>query len=282
MGYSGKIALLACIILSAKACDEVDMTGMFINDVPVNRRFQESVLWNEQSELPPIDVPDDDYILFSMGDSHVGGTRNLDTLFQRAMEAGAAAVVMAGDLTTGNEADFDKLEAHLPDPLELPTFLMVGNHDLYFDGWEAFHSRFGSSTYHFVVRTPAASDLYICLDTGGGTLGHRQLEWLENILAEVRPDYRRCVVFTHSNLFRLRRTFSTNPLVEEVVVLLDFFSEYQVDMAVTAHDHQHDATNFGNTVHVVMDALKDGLPNAGYLQINVAAGEMDFDFRNLH
>ena len=33
---------------------------------------------------------------------------------------------------------------------------MAGNHDLFYDGWKEFYSRFGSSTYLFTVKTPDA------------------------------------------------------------------------------------------------------------------------------
>ena len=93
---------------------------------------------------------------------------------------------MAGDLTTGHEEDYNVFEQHLPQQDSLPAFLIAGNHDLFFNGWKEFYSRFGSSTYLFTVKTPDATDLFICLETGGGTLGDKQLEWLINILQTIR------------------------------------------------------------------------------------------------
>jgi 3',5'-cyclic AMP phosphodiesterase CpdA len=277
-----RILLFVMAGFLGKACQEIDMSGMFINDVTVNQRFEQSRNWMDLAPDVVIEVPEDNYQLYSMGDSHVGGTQNLDALLGRASEAKAAAVVMVGDLTTGHAEDFDILLQHLPFPDALPTFLMVGNHDLYFDGWDAFHSRFGPSTYLFFVKTPVATDLYICLDTGGATLGRKQLDWLEEVLEKSRASYRRCVIFTHNNLFRFRRTASTNPNVEELVVLLDLFSRHQVDMVVTAHDHEHFAQQFGFTTHIVMDALKDGLDNAGYCLIEIKEGELSYNFQQIN
>ena len=107
------------------------------------------------------------------------------------------------------------------------------------------------------------------------------MNWFKDILEDVRPDHRRCVVFTHNNLFRFRRTTSTNPNVEELKVLLELFSTYKVDMVVTAHDHQQYAQKFGNTQHIVMDALKDGLSDAGYFQMNVVNGGLSYSFRTV-
>ncbi|MCK5137270.1 MAG: metallophosphoesterase [Bacteroidales bacterium] len=277
-----KIPFTLIIVLTLTACEVADIPGMFISYESVNQRFEQSMEWNAMHPYREIVVPSDDYLILSMGDSHVGGTMNLDTLLSRAITSNASAVVMVGDLTTGHVEDYAVFDQHLPDQDSLPSFLIAGNHDLYFNGWEEFYSRFGSSTFFFTIRTPVATDLYICLDTGGGTLGNMQLDWFKEILESVRPDHRRCVVFTHNNLFRFRRTTTTNPPVEELVVLLELFSEHQVDMVITGHDHFHYTQRFGSTWHIVMDALKDGLSNAGYFQLNLKNGDISFRFVNFN
>ena len=98
------------------------------------------------------------------------------------LASNAVAVVMVGDLTTGHAEDYALFEQHLPNRDSLPSFLIPGNHDLYFNGWEEFYTRFGSSTYFFTIRTTTATDLFICLDSGGGTLGNLQLDWLKEML----------------------------------------------------------------------------------------------------
>ncbi len=143
-----------------------------------------------------------------------------------------------------------------------------------------FYSRFGSSTYFFTVKTPKATDLFICLETGGGTLGNKQLDWLINIFETKRLDYRHCIVFTHNNFFRTRHTDSTNPPVEEIHALLELFIRYHVDMVITGHDHKQDTEVFGNTTYIIMDALKDGESNAGYFQIRVKSSTIGYKFEN--
>ena len=275
------IALFVAIIFSFTACEEADIGGMFISGESANQRFEQSMEWNAQHPSCEIVVPSDDYLIFSMSDSHVGGTNNLDIFFSNAKTTKASAVVMVGDLTTGHEKDYAVFQQHIPSTDSLSTFLIAGNHDLYFNGWNQFYSRFGSSTYIFTIKTPAAKDLFICLDTGGGTLGSKQLDWLKDILQTKRTDYRRCILFTHNNLFRFRRTASTNPLVEELHVLMELFTKNQVDMVVTGHDHVQNASSFGNTTHIVMDALKDGSSHSGYFQLNVKNGNIEYKFVNL-
>jgi hypothetical protein len=274
-------ALFLSLSLVFSACEQLDFTGMFLPDKTVNERFEQSMQWNRLHPFREISVPSDDYFILVMGDSHVGGTGNLDTFITRGRILHATALVMVGDMTTGHAEDYEVFQQHLPPQDTIPTFLLVGNHELYYNGWEQFYSRFGSSTYLFTIKTPEATDLYICLDSGGGTLGSEQLDWLKGILAELRPGYRRCMVFTHNNLFRPRHTISTNPPVEELHVLIELFTIHRVDMVINGHDHKKAVQFFGNTTYIIMDALKDGLSYAGYLQLHVSNGRVDYTFINL-
>ncbi len=51
-------------------------------------------------------------------------------------------------------------------------------------------------------------------------------------------------------------------------------------MVITGHDHQQYAKLFGNTAHIVMDALMDGLSNSGYFQLEVKSGNLEYRFLN--
>lgn len=268
-------ALLLLIILTLSSCTKTEETAE-----DANQRFIQSMNWNNNHPYREIITTDNDYILLAMGDSHIGGTENLDSFLKIAKAKKVAAVVMAGDLTTGQEKDYKVFEQHLPPQDSLFSFLVAGNHDLFSNGWNQYYSRFGSSSYLFTIKTPAATDMFICLETGGGTLGTRQLDWLINLLKTVRPGYRNCIVITHNNILRTRHTDSTNPPVEETEVLLELFARYNVDMAITGHDHKQDAVVFGTTKYIIMDSLKDGESNAGYFQVKVKNGNIGYEFEN--
>ncbi|MDR4987832.1 MAG: metallophosphoesterase [Bacteroidales bacterium] len=274
------VLLLLLFLPGLNACEKIDLRGMFKAYESVNTRFEASMDWNSRNPDRNIDIDDDDYLLFVMADSHVGGTENLLKFFDRALEADALAAVMAGDLTTGRRTGYTHFERSLPDPEQIALFPMVGNHDLYFNGWEEYFTRLGSSTYLFTIETPVATDLFICLDTGSGTLGNRQLDWLRDILSEKRPDYRHCIIFTHNNFFRPRFTSSTNPNVEELHVLTELFTLHNVDMLITGHDHKKSDHVLGNTRYLTLDALLDGYRNAGYLKLQSKEGELVYTFVN--
>jgi 3',5'-cyclic AMP phosphodiesterase CpdA len=275
-----KIAVLLLICVFS-GCDKFELRGFFTSYENANERFQESNDWNNQHGYTEINISSSSYSINAFGDSHVGGTENLDTFFETSQDENVTAVVMAGDITTGHKDDYDVFEMHLPLLESLPFFATAGNHDLYFDGWQHFYSIFGSATYFFVVNTPGQSDLFICLDTGSGTLGSKQLKWFKALLESSRNNYRYCVVFTHNNLFRFRPTTSTSPMVEEIQVLLDLFLKHDVNMVVTAHDHKRNYDILGNTVHIIMDALLDENDEASYLKLSVSEEKIDYSFVDL-
>jgi 3',5'-cyclic AMP phosphodiesterase CpdA len=281
MGNMKLKILLPVLIFVFSGCDEFELRGFFTTYENANERFQESNEWNNQHGYTEITISGSTYTINAFGDSHVGGTENLDAFFRISQDEDVTAVVMAGDITTGHKDDYDLFTRHLPLKDSLQFFATAGNHDLYFDGWQHFYSIFGSASYFFIVNTPGHSDLFICLDTGSGTLGSLQLEWFKKLLEASRSNYRYCTVFTHNNLFRFRPTTSTNPMVEEIRVLLDLFVMHNVNMVVTAHDHKRNYDILGNTVHIIMDALLDENDEASYLKLSIGDEKIDFSFVDL-
>ena len=255
-----------------------EMRGFVKSYESVDDRFRQSLIWNANHPDREIWTSENEYSIYAMGDSHVGGTANFDAFIADGITNNAVALVMAGDITTGHAEDYAVLNDHIPDPDSIVSFLTVGNHDLYFGGWEQFYSMYGASAYKFTIVTPQARDLFICLDTGSGTLGSEQLDWLKNTLESERANYRKCILFTHNNLFRNRHTTSTNPVVDELHVFLDLAIEYSIDMVITGHDHKRNMEIFGSTTYITMDALYDEYNEAGYLKLVFNEDGIRFEF----
>ena len=276
-----KSLLIAVMALLATACSKIE--GPTSSSEPVDKRFNQTMEWNALHPFKEIKVETDEYTILTMADIHVNTTTaNLDRFLSIARIEKPAAVIIDGDLTGGLTEGYNEFEKHFPENDSLQSFYLAGNHDLWHNGWDEFYSRFGSSSYYFTVKTPAGADLFICIDTGGGTLGRLQTEWLSEILTSMRSSYRRCIVITHVNLFRPRKTESTNLVVEELSFLLDLFARNNVDMVITGHDHVRDVENFGITTYVQVDALEDGLSNAGYLNMKVKNGEINYAFESIN
>ncbi len=272
--------VLIYLVVALSACDKtIDFGGVFSSTYRVDDRFEQSDAWNQTHGFKTLTSTTEDYQILVAGDSHVGGTENLNIFINESKKSENLAFVIVGDIVTGQKEDYLVFKNALPDFADYPYFLMIGNHDLYFDGWKTFYEYFGSSTYYFTVQTPQHKDIYICLDSGGGTLGGKQLEWLKDVLKNERANYRNCVVFSHVNFFRDRHTGSTNPLVTELEVLLPLFAENRVNMVIMGHDHVHAVDQLGMTTYLTMDALKDGVSNASYVQLKVSEEGMRYEFK---
>ena len=276
------ITFLAAELIIYSCNKDDDLTGLFYCSDPSDERFDQSINWNKLNPDRNIFVDSDNYCFLAAGDSHVGPTSNLDTLIEKASAPEISFLIHVGDLTTGQENDYDSVKKHLSARSQIPFYLTAGNHDLFFNGWKSFTNYFGSSTYTFEVTSHFGKDLFICLDTGTGTLGPKQMKWLREILKNMRNSYRNCIVFTHINFFREHRTGSTNLLVEELCVLLNLFLDNRVDLVIMGHDHRHSVEILSNTHYVTLDALEDEFRCASYLSVTNNNGKHSYKFNNIY
>lgn len=271
--------LIIAILANMASCEPVD----FSLPEPADQRFEQSRKLIAEKSYREITVQSDNYSILFMADSHSGTTNNLDSVFRIAMATGVSGVCIAGDLTSGDNKDYEVFAGSLPGNDEMPAFLTLGNHDLWSDeGWAEFYQRFGPSSYFFTVRTPGGTDMYIALDSGSGTLGSKQLEWLEDILQNERSGCRRCIIFTHNDFLRVRHAEISNPLVEELTVLIDLFTRYHVDMLIAGHDHEPSEELFGITDYVIAGAISDDDEDPDYMLLKVESGNLMNEFVNLY
>ncbi|MDD2634873.1 MAG: metallophosphoesterase [Bacteroidales bacterium] len=259
---------------------DVDLSGLIRSTDRVEKRFEESMQWNINNPCQTLNVTKENYQILVAADSHIGGMLNFSYLKNLYQQSDYLAFVIVGDIVSGKEEDYLLFMDSISD-ITKPLFPIVGNHDLYFDGWKYFYKYLGSSTYYFTVETPTFKDIYLCLDNSCGTFGKSQIHWLEQFLKDNRKDYRYCTVFSHVNILRTRRTTSANPMTEEVVYLLDLFAKNNIDFVITGHDHVQDEKTFGNTSYIILDALKDDNKNAGYGIMNISNTDISHEFVRL-
>jgi predicted phosphodiesterase len=278
-----RISFVFSLVIGFFACNNstIDPSGYFYTTDKINTRFDQSEQWNSNHPFKKVTSTTENYQLMVAADIHVGPMHNLELFLNEAKKPENLAYVLVGDVVTGKAEDYMRLDSVLPRYTQKPGFIMVGNHDLFFEGWDSFFKLFGSSIYYFTVQTPSASDLYICLDSGSGTLGDKQLAWLKNVLATVRPNCRNCVVFTHVNFFRNRHTGSTNPLAIELEVMIDLFFKSNVNLVLMGHDHERSLNQLGYTTYVTMDALLDGHPKASWVKLNVSGDKVGYSFEDV-
>lgn len=280
-----KYKLLGLVFLSflfSSCLRDADFTGLIRSKYTVKERFKQSMQWNKTHPFKTVEVSEENYKLLITADIHIGNAKTFNNYLKfvdRGLENDIAAMVFCGDLTSGREKDIEEFSQHLPTYTEKPSFVMVGNHELYFGGWETFHRIFGTTTYYFTIKTPTKEDLYLCLDSGAGTLGKDQLAWLRTILTTERGKYDKCVIFTHSNFFRKHHTASTSVLIDELLVLMDMFEENKVNMVIAGHDHRRVEHQWGGAKYIVLDALRDDDKNATYLVLQKTNLGFNYTFK---
>ena len=252
------------------SCGKLEIKNMlFPYAEDVNTRVAESLGWNDKAGVTILTVPEDDYRFYACTDIHIEDSRpeNFAAMVQKEKADGQSAFYLVlGDLLFGKE-HMEWVAETMSAAGNDPGFLIAGNHDIFYGGWSQWLDLFHSSTYYFFVKTPSAIDIYIMLDSANGTLGEKQLEWLEDVFTKQRPGCRHCIVCVHTNMFRTDASQlpSTNFTLEETYRLTALFSKNNVDTVLSGHDHFRDVSVYNRVTYITLDQIKDGTSNASYM-----------------
>lgn len=256
-----------------------DIAGMLDGSSPeVDVRFEQSMEWNERHGYARIAVPDN-YRFYVASDSHIdSATTYLEQFVSDYRSDSLCALAFhLGDIV--NTPHTFKAFQDVVRPSSSPVrairdtmFVEVGNHDLFFGQWTDFRSLFHTSVYW--VETVSDTDpthkldLFICLDSGEGSLGQKQMKWLAQLLEEKsKDDYRHIVVCTHTNLFckDIGQGLSSNFAEEESAAMMALLTRYGVSLCLTGHGHYRNITHHGGVEYIVVDALQEKAAEAAYL-----------------
>jgi hypothetical protein len=151
-------------------------------------RFIESRSLTLGSVLNAVSLADPDKFSFvAVGDLHIlgGDTSRLERILDGASAAGDSFIVLLGDNV--DQGDTNDVTA-LWDTVAAKGWAgkvapVIGNHDVFYDGWDAWRNANGPSHYTF----SAGNSRFVVLDTADGTLGESHLSWFEEKLREPRP-----------------------------------------------------------------------------------------------
>ena len=279
--------LICTIILTS--CDTVDFKGLFVpTGDSVDSRFEQSISLNNNQAVATIEA-EDSYLFYVCTDPHIDDSyrnlRNFSTLLRN--DSTALFGIVLGDCIERRNAMPNYVEAieYIQDIQTYNTliFSLIGNHDLYFNGWEDYYRLLGASVYWFEVKFSTGSDLFISLDSANGTLGKRQLNWLREFLAAERNKYRHCIIFTHNNLFYTdnSQTGSGNMPLEETAVLTDLFSRYNVTACFQGHDHYREDLMFSGVRYTVIGTIRDDSASPEFLMVRMSNNGTDYQWVKL-
>ena len=268
------------------SCSHFEIKGLFLpTGDDVDSRFEQSAEMNEDLRSAVLET-EENYVFYVATDAHVDQTHENLTIFNDALRNDTDALfgVILGDCIdiSGNlpkylEALPYDSERHICDP---QIFHLLGNHDVFFNGWEDFKEMIGPSVYWFETIFPNGKDLYISLDTATGTLGRKQTEWFRAFLEKNRERYRHCVILTHTNFFYTDNSqiSSGNMPMEESFFLIDFLSRQNVSLVLQGHDHYREELSYRNVNYIVLGAIADKCNSPEYLRIEVTPEGIDLDW----
>lgn len=295
-----KLKYIALIVLAAVAwtgCDRLDVKGMFFSSgTHTEDRVAEWLAWNEEHPATVLTGVLDEYCVYVTSDIHITDEAPRVEAFLSAEYADPRAVfsIVGGDIANvRGEAPFRVMDSllhlphphyHSPRPAEDTCFVIIGNHDIYFDCQEYYKKYFHTSTYTVTVQTVGgAQDLFVFLDSGNATHGRRQLAWLKEVLGR-RGEYRNVVVCTHTCLFRTSYNYSTTPAAnlpeDECYELLDLMQESRVNLFLMGHFHHKEQHTVGDVEYVMTDNLNEEKEVPNYLV--VTCGErVSYEYKEL-
>ncbi len=260
------------------ACNpNYDMAGMFNGSSErADKRFNESMAYNEKNGYAHLIVPET-YKVYVCTDTHVDSTTYNWETFVNSYKADLQCpfAIHLGDLVNENNNHERVFQAAAKVAGKYPAgkdtmFYAVGNHDLYFNQWVNYKHFVPTSTYWFDTRTSSGKllDLYICVDSGEGTLGVKPLDWLRNTLKEKSQEgYRHIIVFTHTHMFKQddSQGHTSNYSMEETYDITAVLTKYHVDMYWSGHDHSREITHYGGVTYIIVDAMEDPVEHPYYM-----------------
>ena len=310
-----QISAIAIAAAALCSCNQLDLKGMIMpTGEGVQARFEQSLQMNSDLKIGSLSVQEN-YVFYAATDPHINETaRNLNT-FNDALrnDSEAAFGVVLGDCidVRDNLPKYLEALAYNPDrhAYDHEIYHVLGNHDLFFKGWNEYAKLLGPSVYWFEVKSGPSKDLfitldsasgtlgpsvfwfevsfasgkdiYISLDTATGTLGRKQTEWFRSFLTEKREDYRHCIILTHTNLFYTDNSQSSsgNMPMEEVYSLLDFLGKHKVSLVLQGHDHYREDLTYDNVRYTVLGTIKDESSSPEYLKLNVKNDEIGLEWQ---
>ena len=269
--------LLIFLSLMVCSCNSVDFKGLFVpTSEGVEKRFEQSMKVNMDLKAGALEA-EGSYVFYVATDPHINQTTKNLSIFNDVLKNDPDAIFGAvlGDCieVKDNLPKYLEALAYYPDKhaCNQEIFHVLGNHDIFFNGWEDFRELVGPSVYWFEITFDGGKDLYITLDTATGTLGGKQTEWFKSFLSANRKDYRHCVVLTHTNFYYTdtSQTSSGNMPVEESFALLELLGEHDVSHVLQGHDHYREDLTYNDVRYTVVGTIRDEAESAEYLKVNV-------------
>lgn len=269
----------------------LDLVGNIMGTSPrTDIRFVDSEKYNKEHPFVTLKASVENYRVYICTDTHITTDYHHWQNFIRAYRTDLLCPVALhlGDIVDASNHYPDVVNSfnEIPrNPLKPDTIMFVaGNHDICFKQWDDFLDTFKTSVYYFIVETPLKQkDLFIMYDSADGTVGNKQLKWLQKTLEWAKKqDFRHIVAGSHTHFFMRdgSQGVATNYSIEETYTLLHLFQSYGVDILFTGHSHSREVTMFDEMTCIIIDSMTDSDKKPAYL-IATMGETIDYKFVEL-
>lgn len=239
----------------------------------VDRRFEEST--TEIAPLLPAAVPyDDQWSMLLISDFHCWEDEVPVTMEEVRAYLDVDPVdfvFQMGDLADAGWHHEYETGRQALESLGFPFYSVIGNHDLFHEGWSSFRRVFGPSVYKLNV----GASLIIVMDIAGGTLGGLQRPWLEDQLAAATADH--IFLISHFPLWdTVSMGFSLVGSEQEVYDILDLMRRYGVKAHFSGHTHRWASTEFDDVRLYTVGSMKESAPDRCGVRVDVAGDDVTY------
>lgn len=236
----------------------------------VGTRYEESAVMAAPSLS--VNLPHPDQFTFAIvGDLHIGtDTARFSRILTQSKGEGDAFIILLGDIVDKGEVkSFTALTQALAAVSMQNAFLpVIGNHDVFDEGWLHYKTVFGASHYAITV----GNCRFIALDTADGTVGEDQFHWLEEELS--KPSVTHTFLLSHYlPTIPGQRTYLRLANEMEALKLMKLAERTSVRAWLGAHYHSYIHERIENVDYIVagggggrrMEPVKENF----YVQIQV-------------
>lgn len=164
-----------------------------VSQTSLDKRFNESESLGTPAHSITVADPNN-FTFAAVGDLHIGtDTARFTRILQAAQAEGDEFVVCLGDMI--DKGKLEEYQAYLAaiasSGFSGKILHVIGNHEVFDDGWNHYKSLIGASHY----RTRIGNTLFVALDTGDGSVGGPQADWLKDRMGEGSPQ--NTIIITH-------------------------------------------------------------------------------------
>lgn len=262
MHLNFKIIVLLIFVLSGCDSDYVDFSGFFSSKSDVDSRFDDKDNLNEVNPPEIFDVNNFSFLVITDTHYYQNNPEYLKNISNDIKFKDISFLIICGDIVqSGLKKQYSYLREDMTN-LSIPIYFVIGNHDLYNDGYIVYREEIGRTIYDFKI----GDNHFIFIDTANGTLGKKQKKWLEDTLK--KSDSKNKFIFSHYSPFDNEiQTPTAMSYSNDIYYLINLLENNSVSFHISGHLHFFDRRVVRGVKYIILNDQADIKDK--YLKISV-------------